>query len=136
MPPTRKYVYRYLDAWYKTHHFEKSVLVFVFDGRRCPHKTRNIRREQEIADARAEKDRATTFQGLEKALRKLMTVDADMLFWVTKWVEKKENIFMFGAPYEADAQLVQLERQGVIDAIITNDGTFACLLVQSLAYKV
>ena len=39
--PTQKEVYAYLDSWYERHKFAGSVLVFVFDGRRCPHKKRN-----------------------------------------------------------------------------------------------
>ena len=32
-----------------------------------------------------------------------------------------KKVFLFGTPFEADAQLVQLEQQGVVDAIITDD---------------
>ena len=31
---------------------------------------------------------------------------------------------MFGVSYEADAQMVHLERQGIVDGIITDDGPF------------
>ena len=55
----------------------------------------------------------------------LIGVDTDVIFWVKEWVCVRKlgrKIFFFGAPFEADAQLVQLERQGVVDAIITDDG--------------
>ena len=46
--PASKYVYTYLDAWYKAHGFSKCVLVFVFDGRRCTHKLRNKEAEEKV----------------------------------------------------------------------------------------
>ena len=46
--PTRKLVFEWLDQWYRNHGLAESVLVFVFDGRRCPHKGRNVAKEEEV----------------------------------------------------------------------------------------
>ena len=72
-----------------------------------------------------ERDEARTYEGLERALKMLVCIDADVLYWVKKWVtvrKLKDKVFFFGAPYETDAQLVQLEREGIVDGIITDDG--------------
>ena len=62
---------------------------------------------------------------IERALKLLVCIVGDVLYWVKKWVTARElngKVFFFGAPYETDAQLVQLERQGIVDGIITGDG--------------
>ena len=43
--PTRQVVFKYLDQWYSAHALKESYLVFVFDGRRCPHKKRRTKQE-------------------------------------------------------------------------------------------
>ena len=124
--PTQKEVYDYLDSWYENHKFEHSVLVFVFDGRRCPRKKRNVEARRKREKAAAARDSARTLKRLEKALKQLVTVDADVLFWTRQWVTARnlnDKVLFVGAPYEADAQLVQLERDGIIDVIISGDGT-------------
>lgn len=79
----------------------------------------------QMSIARRSRDTARTYKTLEKALKQLLTVDADMLYWTKQWVRRRQltkQVLFCGAPYEADAQLVQLEKQGLVDAIITDDG--------------
>ena len=71
------------------------------------------------------RDAASTYAELEKALKMLVNIDADLLYWVREWIVDRdisEQVLVFGAPYEADTQLVELERAGIVDAIVTDDG--------------
>ena len=48
-------------------------------------------------------------------------------YWVREWIKVRHydnKVIMFGVSYEADAQMVHLERQGIVDGIITDDGPF------------
>ena len=58
-------------------------------------------------------------------------VNGDVIYQFLKWVEnmrkRKFRMMVFGAPFEADAQLVQLEEQGLIDAILSSDGDIVLL---------
>ena len=122
--PTRQVVFSFMDQWYKVHSLEEAFLIFVFDGRRCPHKRRFEKQKADRAKAIAKSKRARNLKTLEKYLLELLEVDADVIFWVKEWVRVRKldkKVFLFGTPFEADAQLVQLERQGVVDAIITDD---------------
>ena len=50
-----------------------------------------------------------------------------MLKWIALMRKRKCRMMAFGAPFEADAQLVQLEDQELVDAIITGDGDIILL---------
>ena len=50
-----------------------------------------------------------------------------MLKWITLMRKRKCRMVAFGAPFEADAQLVQLEDQKLVDAILTGDGDIILL---------
>ena len=71
-----------------------------------------------------ERDEAQTYTQLENAIKKLVTINGDVLYWVKEWVKVKHsvNVHLFGAPFEADAQLVALEQEGLVDGILTCDG--------------
>jgi len=110
---------------YKAHSLDRCTLVFVFDGRRCPYKKRNEQSKRRRQQVIRERDEDRTYEGIERALKLLMCIDGDVLYWVKQWVSARQlngKVFFFGVPYETDAQLVQLERQGIVDGIITDDG--------------
>ena len=77
----------------------------------------------------------------QSSLQELMCIDGDILFWVKQWVitrKLQQKVLHCGAPFEADAQLVQLERQGIVDGIVTDDGKrmhpCACTTTHTLAH--
>ena len=110
---------------YKTHSFVRGVLILVFDGSRCPYKKCNADSERKRQQAIRERDAARNYLDMERALKKLVCIDADVLYWVKKWVTARklnDRVFFFGALFETDTQLVQLECEGIVDCIITDDG--------------
>ena len=64
---------------YKTHDFSMCVLVFTFDGRHCPHKIRNAASRQQREAAIRARDVAKTYLELERELKKLVTIDTDII---------------------------------------------------------
>jgi len=122
--PTKKEVFSYMDGWYKSHGLSKCVIVLTLDGRRCPFKKRNAENDAQREEAMQARDAATTFAELERCLRKLVRVDGDILFWLKQWISERKyekKVYLLAAPFEADAQMVQLEQQGIVDGIITDD---------------
>ena len=70
------------------------------------------------------RDAARTYAALERVLKELVSIDADILYWVKQWIKERKyenKVLTFGAPFEADAQMVQLESQGIVDGILTDD---------------
>ena len=70
----------------------------------------------------------TTLCTLEhkNALPKTATVNGDLVFQLYSWVQEMRKrghkMMLMSAPYEADAQLVALQNQGLIDMILSQDG--------------
>jgi 5'-3' exonuclease len=127
---------KYAAAWQRA----GATLVFVFDGRDHPMKL-------------ASQERVTKRLALEEELQKLIA-DADpsdrarveQLWKLTVYVREdvvalvlelacEMNIGCVGSPFEADWQLVHLERQGIIDAIITVDSDLIVLGGQDIAFR-
>ena len=111
----------WLDDWYKVHRFEQlgTKFVFVFDGHELGLKVqrRELRREQ-ARRWRAVAAGAQTWQDYDKAMSKLARVNGHLIRAFCDWVRFKlprTNYCLFGAPFEADTQLVYFERLGLTD---------------------
>ena len=54
------------------------------------------------------------------------TINGDLVFQFVSWVRRMRSsgmkVMVLGAPFEADAQLVRLQMQKLIDCILTQDG--------------
>lgn len=66
------------------------------------------------------------------------TVNGDLIFQMLQWISymrgKEQSMMALGAPYEADAQLVQLEKQGLVDAILSEDGDLLFLNAKKIQF--
>ena len=108
----------WLDDWYLVHKFaELSIkLLFVFDGHELGLK--RTRREQRRRSKRRwlnERSQARTWQEYDKANAKLVRVNGHLIKAFCDWVRgrlKPQTYCLFGAPFEADAQLAYLEHAG------------------------
>jgi exonuclease 1 len=120
----------------------KVTPYLVFDGGHLPSKAKtedaraksreeNRRRGMELLKAGRAKD-------AEKLFQKAVDVTPEMARNLIEEL-KKNNIAYVVAPYEADAQLVYLERQGIIDGIISEDSDLLvfgakCLITKLTKY--
>ena len=116
----------WLDNWYRVHRFHglNTKFVFVFDGHELGLKVRRreLRREH-VRRWRAAAAAAQTWQEYDKAMSKLARVNGHLIRAFCDWVRSKlpaSRYCLFGAPFEADAQLVYFERIGL------TDGTLSC----------
>ncbi|WVN88953.1 uncharacterized protein L203_104168 [Cryptococcus depauperatus CBS 7841] len=131
---THKYVdYAMYKIRFLRHHGVEPFMVF--DGGPLPAK-----RGTEVSRARSraenlEKAKALESQGRSKEAKEAYTrcvdVCPEMAYQLIKAL-RAENVDYVVAPYEADAQLCFLEREGYVDGIITEDSdllVFGCKLV-------
>lgn len=84
------------------------------------------RREREKRDSlwRERRDNARTWEELDKALGKLVRVNGHLVHAFCEWVRSKfepDHYLLLGAPFEADAQLVYLEKEGYTVGTLTVD---------------
>ena len=86
----RTYSRNMLICRYKAHSFRRCVLIFVFDGRRCHYKKRNEESERKRQEAILARDAARTYADMEKALKQLVCIDSDVLYWVKRWATARK----------------------------------------------
>ena len=116
------------DEWYRVHQFESKgiKLVFVFDGRDCRLKRlRRLQRDEDTRKWQSVAAGARTWQELDKANAKLVRVNGHVVHAFCEWARSKiaeDKFCLFGAPFEADVQLVVLEKDGYTDGSLTEDG--------------
>jgi len=96
----------------------------VFDGDAVPSKAgTNAKRRKDREEAKA-RGLALARAGKEEQARqefqKAVTVTPQMTFEVIEAM-RRMNVQVLVAPYEADAQLAYLEKQGIIDGILSED---------------
>ena len=102
--------------------------IFVFDGSRHPAKQRtdderkhNFDEAQTKLAAIVAENRAADARAVKLWRGKCTTIRADVIAMVVQFLKEK-NCEYICAPYEADFQLVFMEKQGKIQAILTEDG--------------
>ena len=102
-------------------------VVFVFDGARNPVKSKeDNRRAKVIEENRAafrsiiKDNRRALRDQIGKCMLRSMYVRADLIGHMKTFAESRGIKFVC-APFEADAQLVQLEINGVVDGVIAED---------------
>lgn len=118
LPPIpQSFAWEYLTSWYNKHKFKqnKQTLVFTSDGRRHQFKAaRESERKSRHASALKAIEAATTLKQIEakKALPQTATVNGDLMFQIISWVTamrgRGHRMMILAAPFEADAQLVQV----------------------------
>ncbi|KAL7753267.1 Rad2 nuclease [Sorochytrium milnesiophthora] len=110
----------------------------VFDGGYLPMKagteeSRRLNREKRRAEGLALL-RAGQKAEAAKCFQKCVDVTPEMAYQLIKAL-RRLNVPYVVAPYEADAQLAYLERQGIISAIITEDSDMLVFGCKRIIYK-
>jgi 5'-3' exonuclease len=55
-------------------------------------------------------------------LKKITVPDALFVSYIVQWMKKQDGLQFECAPFEAEWQLIHLERQGVVNYVYTTDG--------------
>lgn len=110
----------------------------VFDGDALPSKamTNHDRRTERKAakELGLSLYRSGKTEAAEQEFQKAVTVTPDMTFRLIREL-RRMNVAFIVAPYEADAQLVYLERHGIIDGVISEDSDLLVFGVKRLITK-
>ncbi|KAM3070027.1 Rad2 nuclease [Clarireedia jacksonii] len=121
--PTRKYVEYCMHRVRMLQHFGVTPYL-IFDGDYLPSKaaTEKDREKRRLESTRAGQEllRAGKMSQAYMEFQKAVDVTPDMARHVIDEL-KKVGVQYIVAPYEADAQMVYLERQGIIDGILSED---------------
>eukprot|EP00985_Skeletonema_marinoi_P025390 scaffold18626_cov141-Skeletonema_marinoi.AAC.1 len=125
------------------------TLIYVFDGKAPPHKngTKKQRREQLMAKGKEWLDlresvinnaNETINEGdIKKATASRMAMSHPTAIdhaAIRKWMDDND-IEHYGSLYEADQQMIQLEKDGIVDGIISEDGDEIALGARRLLCK-
>lgn len=110
----------------------------VFDGdklpaKRCTEDDRETRRAENLAKAQALEAEGKMREARE-VYGKCVDITPEMAFQLIK-VLKEEGIPYVVAPYEADAQLAYLEREGLIDGVVTEDSDLLVFGCRTVLFK-
>lgn len=104
---------------------KRCTTCFVFDGYDCGIKT--LRRKQRVADTAKWKAAAAdsqTWKELDKANARLVRVNGHVVHAFCDWARnsiEEEKFCLLGSPFEADAQLINLEQHGFTDGTLSED---------------
>jgi len=72
-------------------------------------------------------DKSRLKEYLTQLRRQCWTPSPDFILYVKQWLSTKQNVIVWQAEEEADDVLIQLEQDGNIDVIITNDSDLLTL---------
>lgn len=117
----------WLDHWRSVHKFEELniKLAFVFDGR-----DKGLKRLRRLARQAAETKWnqsllfSETWQQADKANANLARVNGHVIRAFCDWARDTlddDKYVLFGAPFEADAQLIYIEREGFTNGSLSED---------------
>lgn len=114
------------------------IPVFIFDGDFLYSKEKtNEQRRQQKERYKKEVEMALKRNNLERArelMKRCVSVTPEILHSVLNFL-RKHNIEYIVSPYEADAQLYFLQKQGFIDYIITEDSDLIVYGATKILYK-
>ncbi|QRW04876.1 exonuclease 1 [Ceratobasidium sp. AG-Ba] len=118
------------------HH--KITPYMVFDGGPLPAKRGTERDREEKRAANLSQAQALEAQGRNgeayEYYKKCVDITPQMAYQLIKAL-RAEGIFYVVAPYEADAQMAYLEREGIVDGIVTEDSDLVVFGCKNLLFK-
>jgi 5'-3' exonuclease len=118
--------------------YHKVRPVLVFDGGALPMKAetneaRRVKRQAYLAQGKQLMEAGNT-AAAEQCFRKATSISWDMMRCFQNYLSK-EGVEWLVAPYEADAQLAFLSRNGWVDAIVTEDSDLLAFGCGTVLYK-
>ncbi|EJD36614.1 PIN domain-like protein [Auricularia subglabra TFB-10046 SS5] len=135
--PTTKYVEWAMQRVRLMQHHHVMPYV-VFDGGPLPAKLGTEEKRQQQREANLSTANSLAAQGHHSQARdmyvKCVDVTPQMAYQLIKAL-RAANVPYIVAPYEADAQLAYLERQGLIDAILTEDSDLLVFGARQALFK-
>ncbi|CAJ0941732.1 unnamed protein product, partial [Mesorhabditis belari] len=135
---TNFYIY-YVRKYIKTLLDQKCHVVMVFDGRRLPAKKdtnaeRQARREENLSQGHALLSQGKVDEASEK-FKRATHITREVVESTVKFFRSYRNVDIIVAPYEADAELAYLSREGLVDAVITQDSDLIVFGCEKIFFK-